>query len=183
MRTLYLLLIATTNILTAMFDPIPLAGGVLIIPVGTLLAGATFIMRDFVQLKYGKRKTYRAILGASLLSCILSVALGDTGHVAAASVVAFFVSESVDTEIFSRLRRSLPVKVMVSGTVGGCLDSVVFIVLGLSPLGADMLPWIAVPSAILGQALVKTIVQTAGAGLLLLCKLHLNTMKKKGAIS
>lgn len=171
MRILYLLLIAATNILTARFDPIPLAGGALIIPVGTLLAGATFIMRDFVQLKHGKWKTYRAILGASVLSGTLSVALGDTGLVAAISVVAFFVSEAVDTEIFSRLRSSFPVKVMVSGAVGGCLDSVVFVVLGLSPLGADMLPWVAVPSAILGQALVKTTVQTAGAGVLLLRKL------------
>lgn len=184
MRFLYLLLIAATNLLTAMFDPIQLAGGALIIPVGTLFAGVTFIMRDFVQIKHGKGKTYRAILGASVLSGALSVALGDTGHVAAASVVAFFLSESVDTEIFSRLRRSFPVKVMVSGAAGGCLDSAVFVVLGLSPLGANMLPWTAVTSAILGQALVKLIVQTVGAGVLLLRKIQLNTKttKKKGAI-
>jgi uncharacterized PurR-regulated membrane protein YhhQ (DUF165 family) len=168
MRFLYLLMIAGANLLTAMFDPIPLAGGALLIPVGSLFAGATFIMRDFVQVKHGREKTYVAILWASALSGVLCVALGDTGHVAAASVAAFFVSESVDTEIFSRLRSSFPVKVLASGGVGGCLDSVVFVVLGLSPLGADMLPWAAVPSAILGQALTKTIVQAVGAGGILL---------------
>ena len=99
--------------------------------------------------------------------------------VAMSSVAAFFMSESVDTEIFSRLRRPFPVKVLVSGIVGGCLDSVVFVVLGLSPFGADMLPWAAVPSAILGQTLVKIIVQTGGAGGLLL--LHRKANKKKGA--
>lgn len=177
MRTLYFLLIATTNLLTAMFDPISLAGGALIVPVGSLFAGATFIMRDFVQLKHGKRKTYGVILMAAVLSGALSEGLGDTGYVAAASVAAFFMSESVDTEIFSRLRKTFPIKILVSGVVGGCLDSVVFVVLGLSPLGANMLPWAVVPSAILGQALVKIIVQAGGAGGFLL--LHRKANKKK----
>lgn len=181
MRALYFLLIAVTNLMTAMFDPIPLAGGALVVPVGSLFAGATFILRDFVQLKHGKGRTYGVILMAAVLSGALSEVLGDTGHVAAASVAAFFVSESVDTEIFSRLRSAFPVKVLVSGVVGGCLDSVVFVVLGLSPLGSDMLPWAAVPSAILGQALVKTIVQAGGAGVLLLLHRKYETTKRKGA--
>lgn len=167
MRSLYLLLIAAANLLTAKFDPLALAGGALIVPVGSLFAGAVFILRDMVQLKHGKRKTYTTILWAAALSAVLSVGLGDTAHVAVASVVAFFASEAADTEIFSRLRSSLVARVLLSGVVGGCVDSILFVLLGLSPLGAGMVPWAVVPSAVLGQMLVKVGVQIATAGYLL----------------
>jgi uncharacterized PurR-regulated membrane protein YhhQ (DUF165 family) len=85
--------------------------------------------------------------------------LGDTAHVAAASVVAFFVSEAADTEIFTRARRSLAARILLSGIVGGCLDSVLFVILGLSPVGAGIISWESVPSAVLGQMLVKLVVQ------------------------
>lgn len=176
MRSLYLLLIAVSNLLTAKFSPMVLAGGLLIIPVGSVFAGAVFMLRDIVQLRHGKRKTYTTILWAALISAALSVTLGDTVHVAAASVVAFFLSEAADTEIFSRLRRSLPARVLISGIVGGCLDSAVFVVLGLSPLGANMLPWSAVPFAVFGQMLTKALVQIAAAWVLLL---HNKKMKGK----
>lgn len=164
MRTLYLLLIAAANLLTAKFDPLILAGGALIVPLGSLFAGAVFILRDLVQMRHGKWATYITIMWAALLSGCLSVLLGDTASVAVASVVAFFVSEAVDTEIFSMLRRSLAVRILLSGIVGGCLDSVLFVVLGLSPLGANTIPWEAVPPAVLGQMLTKASVQAAAAG-------------------
>lgn len=172
MRSLYLLLIAAANLLTAKFDPLVLVSGTLIIPVGSLFAGAVFILRDLVQLKHGKRKTYTTIIWAAALSAALSVSLGDTAHVAVASAVAFFISEATDTEIFSRLRSSLVARVLLSGIVGGCLDSVIFVVLGLSPLGAGMITWTAVPSAILGQLLVKAVVQLLAA-----CYLMIRTKK------
>lgn len=159
MRFLYLLLIAAANLLTAKFDPLILAGGTLIVPLGSLFAGAVFILRDMVQLKHGRWKTYTAILLSAALSAVLSLCLGDTGHVAAASVVAFFVSETADTEIFTRVRRSLATRILLSGIVGGCLDSVLFVILGLSPVGAGMISWESVPSAVLGQMLVKLVVQ------------------------
>lgn len=168
MRSLYLLLIAATNVLTAKFDPFVLCGGFLIIPVGSLFAGAVFVLRDKVQMKHGRRKTYTTILYAAIFSAITSLLLGDTAHVAVASVAAFFVSEAADTEVFSRVRSSLAARVAISGIVGGCLDTAVFVVLGLSPLGANMLPWSAVPFAMLGQVLAKTGVQIVAAGCLLL---------------
>lgn len=159
MRFLYLLTIAAANVLTAKFDPLFLAGGVLIIPVGSVLAGAVFVLRDMVQLIHGRANTYKLILWATLLSVALSYALGDTAHVAVASMAAFFVSEAVDTEIFTRLHRSLSARVLVSGVVGGFLDSIIFVVFGLSPMGAGMLPWNLVPFAIMGQILVKLLAQ------------------------
>lgn len=57
----------------------------------------------------------------------------------------------------------MSIRVLYSGIVGGMLDSAIFVVIGLSPLGAGFLPWGAVPFAILGQALVKTIIQGIAA--------------------
>lgn len=159
MRFLYLLTIAAANVLTAKFNPFVLLGGLVIVPVGSLLVGAAFMLRDMVQVKHGKRKTYSAICAALVLSAVMSVALGDTVHVAAASAIAFFVSETIDTEIFTRLRRSIVNRVLFSGIVGGVADSAIFVIFGLGPVGADVLTWAQVPFAIIGQTAVKAVVQ------------------------
>lgn len=167
MRILYLLIITLSNILTAKYSPFILCGGLLIVPVGSVFAGAVFVLRDLVQIKHGKRKTYTTILAAVALSAITSVAIGDTAHIAAASAAAFFASESLDTEIFSRLRSSLAVRILVSGILGGIVDSALFVLIGLSPLGANMLPWDKVPFAVLGQVLAKSAIQFVSAWILL----------------
>lgn len=167
MRVLYLLIITLSNILTAKYSPFVLCDGLLIVPVGSVFAGVVFVLRDLVQIKHGKRKTYTTILVAVALSAVTSVLIGDTAHIAAASAVAFFASESLDTEIFSRLRRSLAARIMLSGILGGVIDSALFVLIGLSPLGANMLPWSQVPFAVLGQAISKTVVQIAAVGIIL----------------
>lgn len=151
--------IAVANILTAKFSPFILFDGLVIVPVGSFLVGATFMLRDVVQVKHGKRKTYRTILAALALSAVMSAALGDTIRVAAASAMAFFVSEAIDTEIFTRLRRSIANRVLLSGLVGGTVDSAIFVIFGLGPAGADVLTWSQVPFAIIGQTAVKAVVQ------------------------
>lgn len=159
MRFLYLMIIAVSNILTAGFSPFVLWGGLLIVPAGSIFVGVTFVMRDFVQVKHGKRKTYATIFVAILLSAAMSVILGDTAHIAVASAMSFFVSEAIDTEIFSRVNKSFAARIMVSGIIGGIVDSVLFVVIGLSPIGAYMLQWRHVPNAVIGQTVIKTVVQ------------------------
>lgn len=169
MRFLYLLIIAASNILTAKFSPLVFCEGVLIVPVGSVFVGMTFVLRDFVQMKHGKRKTYSAIFAAIVLSAGMSLTLGDTAHVAAASAVTFFVSEAADTEIFSRLKMSFAARIAVSGIIGGIIDSTLFVTIGLSPIGANMLQWNQVPYAVIGQVISKTIVQVIAAGVCAWC--------------
>lgn len=158
---LYLISIVIANVVTARFAPLNL--GVFIVPMGTLFVGATFIFRDLVQNKYGRKKTYFFIFTALILSAVVSYMLGDTLMIVAASALSFVIAETADTEIYSRLKLPIAWRVFYSGIVGGLLDSGIFIILGLSPLGAGFLPWEAVPAAILGQVIVKTIVQMIGA--------------------
>lgn len=157
----YLLSIVIANVVTAAFAPLQF--GMFIVPMGTLLIGATFIFRDLVQNKYGRAKTYLFIFTALILSAVVSFILGDTLLIVVASALSFVVAETADTEIYTRLKLPIAWRVFYSGIVGGFLDSVIFVVIGLSPLGANMLPWEAVPAAIFGQIIVKTIIQMFGA--------------------
>jgi queuosine precursor transporter len=161
---LYLVSIITANVITAAFAPLHL--GMFIVPMGTLLIGATFIFRDLVQNKYGRAKTYMFIGAALILSALVSFILGDTLQIVFASALSFAVAETTDTEIYTRLKLPMSWRVFYSGVVGGLLDSVIFVIIGLSPLGANFLPWEAVPAAIIGQIIVKTIIQAVGAMLL-----------------
>jgi uncharacterized PurR-regulated membrane protein YhhQ (DUF165 family) len=161
---LYLISIVTANVITAALAP--LTFGIFIVPMGTFLIGATFILRDLVQNKYGRKKTYLFIATALVLSAFVSFLLGDTLLIVFASAISFAVAETSDTEIYTRLNLPMNWRVFYSGLVGGLLDSVIFVVIGLSPFGANFLPWEAVPSAILGQVIVKTIIQGFGALLL-----------------
>jgi queuosine precursor transporter len=161
---LYLISIITANVITAAFAPLHL--GLFIVPMGTLLIGATFIFRDLVQNKYGRAKTYMFIGAALILSALVSFILGDTLQIVFASALSFAVAETTDTEIYTRLKLPMSWRVFYSGVVGGLLDSVIFVIIGLSPLGANFLPWEAVPAAIIGQIIVKTIIQAVGAMLL-----------------
>lgn len=168
MRILYLLVITLSNLVTAKYNPFILFNGVLVVPAGSIFAGTVFVLRDLVQIKHGKKKTYTTILVAVALSAVMSVILGDTAHIAIASAAAFIVSEAIDTEIFSRLRKSFITRVMLSGMIGGAADSILFVVIGMSPLGANMVPWSEIPAAVLGQILVKAAVQALAACCLIL---------------
>ncbi|PLT30546.1 VUT family protein [Peribacillus deserti] len=161
---LYLLAIVAANVVTASFAP--LTFGAFIVPMGTFLIGATFILRDLVQNKFGRSKTYLTIAAALILSAVVSYLLGDTLLIVLASAISFAVSETTDTEIYTRLNLPMSWRVFYSGLVGGILDSAIFVVIGLSPFGAGFLPWEAVPAAILGQVIVKTVIQAIGAGIL-----------------
>jgi len=160
---LYLAAIVLANVLTAAIEPIML--GHLIIPAGSLLIGVTFILRDLVQNAIGRRNTYYTIAAAMVISGATSWAFGDTLWITFASAVTFLFSETADTEIYTRLRLPMSMRVFYSGIAGGILDSVIFVVIGLSPLGAGFLPWGLVGYAILGQILAKTGMQALGAGL------------------
>lgn len=156
---LYLTTIVISNIITAMIAPLVLFNGLMIVPVGSVFVGLTFILRDLVQMRYGKKITYLVIVAASALSALASFCLGDTTLIAIASLCSFVISEAIDTEIFSRLRRSIVARITLSGVVGGIVDSAIFVVVGLSPIGSNILTWEQVPYAMISQATVKSVAQ------------------------
>jgi len=161
---LYLVVIISANVVTASLAPLEFAA--FIVPAGTFLIGVTFFLRDFVQNAIGRKMTYYTMALAVLLSALTSYLLGDTMWIVFASAVTFLISETTDTEIYTRLKLPMTLRVMYSGVVGGFLDSAVFVIIGLSPLGAGLIPWSAVWLAILGQVIVKTLMQVLAASVL-----------------
>lgn len=161
---LYLLAIVSANVITAALASVTV--GPFIVPAGTFIIGATFILRDLVQRAVGRRHTYVLIFLALVLSAVTSALLGDTLLITVASAVTYALSETIDTEIFTRMKSSIAKRVFFSGIVGGTVDSAVFVVIGLSPLGAGFLPWSAVPAAVIGQVVVKGVMQAVGAAVL-----------------
>lgn len=159
----YISTIVAANIITA--GTAPLAVGPLIVPWGTFLIGATLVLRDAVQLRFGRRVSYAGIVLALIASAGSSHALGDTLAITGASAVAFAFSESAETEIFSRFRSVLALRILWSGTLSGLIDSVLFILIGLSPLTTGIVPWQFVSTAILGQYIVKTVMVSLGSGI------------------
>ncbi|TCS83162.1 VUT family protein [Tepidibacillus fermentans] len=157
---LYIAGIILANVVTAQFAPMHF--GPFIVPMGTFLIGLTFMLRDRVQFIYGRKKTYLIILLALILSAITSRFLGDTLWIVIASAISFLISESTDTEIYTRLKVAIEYKVFWSGIVGGLLDSSIFVIIGLSPLTTGILPWNFIPMAILGQILFKSLMQMLG---------------------
>lgn len=158
---LYLASIVAANVLTASTQPIVFWW--FVIPMGTFFIGLTFVLRDLVQIRYGREISYLMIIVAFLLSGITSYLLGDPLNIVFASVITFLLSESADTEIFTRIKYSIQKRVFISGLIGGFIDSTAFVIIGLSPFGAGFIPWEVVPAAVLSQVIVKTIVQYIGA--------------------
>lgn len=160
--TIYLLSIILANVITARFAPLEI--GPLIIPYGTLFIGLTLVMRDMVQNRFGRKRTYILICVALILSALSSYLLGDALWVVFASTLSFIISETADTEIYTRFKLPFVKRVFYSGVVAGFLDSAVFVIVGIGPLGLKFVPWTLVPYAILGQWIAKVLMQLIVAG-------------------
>lgn len=160
--SIYLLSIILANVITARFVPFEI--GPLIIPYGTLFIGLTLVMRDMVQNRFGRLKTYALIGVALILSAVSSYLLGDALWVVFASTLSFIISETADTEIYTRFKLPFVRRVFYSGVVAGFLDSGVFVIIGIGPLGLGYVSWALVPYAILGQWVAKVIMQLVVAG-------------------
>jgi uncharacterized PurR-regulated membrane protein YhhQ (DUF165 family) len=72
--------------------------GSLFVPAGTLWAGVTFTLRDLLHDSLGGRGVAAAIAGGAGLSWLLA-----SPQIATASVVAFTVSELLDSAAYARL--------------------------------------------------------------------------------
>jgi hypothetical protein len=98
-------------------------------PSGVLMIGGSLVLRDAIHEIYGRRWVMVGIIVGAALSAAISPAL------ALASGVAFAVSELGDFAVYEPLRqRSRPLAIAVSGTVGGAIDSALFLMLAFGSL-------------------------------------------------
>ena len=161
----YLAAIVTANVVTATQPPITFdwLGQFWVVTWGTFAIAATFLLRDAVQVAFGRSAAYATIGLALGLNAALSLHYGDLAWITAGSVIAFALSETLDTEVFTRWRGSISSRVAISGVLGGTLDSVVFAVVALSPLTTGIVPWEFLWTTIVAQVVVKSAVNLVGA--------------------
>jgi uncharacterized PurR-regulated membrane protein YhhQ (DUF165 family) len=128
----YVLCIVAANATLALVGLVPVGFG-LMAPAGVLWAGLALTMRDLTQDRLGKRAVVLAILAGAALSWLISPAF------AAASGVAFLVSELADFAVYTPIkRRSWLLAIGLSNTVGLLVDSWLFLTLAFG--NADFLP-------------------------------------------
>ncbi len=145
---LYLVLIVLANVFAALWQiPLPLG---LMVPAGVFFFAPLFTLRDRIQVDRGVRWIYMLIGISAVVSWIAGSFMGAPllARVAIASVVAFLVSETLDTIIFTVLKRSFTERALASNFFSAFVDSVIFI--GVA-FGVN---W----RLILGQWLVKLII-------------------------
>jgi uncharacterized PurR-regulated membrane protein YhhQ (DUF165 family) len=119
---LYIALIVFVN---WTFDAVPLVdlpGGEKW-PPAAVITGLVFVARDFAQREIGHK-----VIGAMLLAGAISYFMAGP-VVAAASVIAFLVSEFADWSIYSFTGRKFSERILISSAVSTPLDSLVFLYL------------------------------------------------------
>lgn len=115
--TLYILSAVLVNAMFLMVPPVRVMG--LVFPIGSLVVGGAFILRDYAQTEIGHRVVLATLLGTGI-TALMSPGL------ALASGTAFLVSELADWLVFSRWPGSFKSRVVASSLIGAPLDSSLF---------------------------------------------------------
>ncbi|MFC5059837.1 VUT family protein [Saccharothrix xinjiangensis] len=150
----YLLLLVAANIASAHWPPLSFGG--LLVPAGTVFAGACLTARDLLHEALGPPGVVVGILAGTAVSAALA-----SPRIALACVVAFTVSEALDTLVYARLRhRGRLGAVAGSNAAGVVVDSLLFVPLAFGGPAA-------VPGQIAGKAVATllslTVLYATGA--------------------
>ena len=163
--------------------------GTLVFPGGTFIFTITFTVRDMLHKRLGREWARAAISVAAALNVLLAVYLIFIANLPAppffklndswsvifsfvpaitiASILAEFVSEMLDTEVYHIWSKRFPIfpqwsRVLVSNAVSLPVDSLIFSLLAfvlLPPVfGAESLPIVAALSLGFGQIIFKAVV-------------------------
>ena len=166
---IYLLCIIAANVLAVQYT-IPL-GSELSIPAGTIAIAPIFTLRDSVQHRYGSRAVVYLVLGGAIVSLLISLVTSQQvlGRIAVAGLIAFVLSELLDTAIYMQLSRySWLSRVLASNTVACAIDSLLFLSIAFG------LDWGTFAAQYLAKLLISTV-----AGLVLL-RAHRDTAINQG---
>lgn len=146
----YVALCVFANVVTAHYGLVaatPTLWGVqLLVPAGTWAVGAILVVRNQLQELTGRTVLYGLIIVGAVLSYV-----SGAGGIAVASGVTFLLSETLDTLVYSRVRRTGLRRAVTSGTLAGAVvDTLVFLSLAYLLAGLSW-SWLAVG----GQLVVK----------------------------
>nr|WP_246152384.1 queuosine precursor transporter [Roseospira navarrensis] len=106
---------------------------------GALTYPVAFLVTDLTNRRFGPARARRVVLVGFALAVVLSIALASP-RIALASGTAFLVAQTLDVQVFDRLRnRVWWLPPLVSSVLGSALDTALFFTLAFAGTG---LPWI-----------------------------------------
>jgi uncharacterized PurR-regulated membrane protein YhhQ (DUF165 family) len=136
--------IPIANWMVQRYGVVPVGFG-LMAPAAVYVVGVAFTLRDLAHRALGRWWVLGGIVAGGLLSLLVAPGF------AVASATAFLLSETADLLVYEPLeRRSWPLAVGLSNTVGLVVDSVVFLALAFGSLEF-------LPGQIVGKALMTVL--------------------------
>jgi uncharacterized PurR-regulated membrane protein YhhQ (DUF165 family) len=121
--------IVAANYVTSTYGMVPVGFG-LVATAGTYFAGISFILRDSIQDLSGRLFVIALIVAGAGVSFALS-----SPQIAAASGIAFLVSELSDLVVYTPLRRRGYVRAAIaSNVVGAFVDTILFLTIAGFPV-------------------------------------------------
>ncbi len=146
----YIFSIVMANFLVSWFGLVTIFG--LTFPAGAVAIGLTFSCRDFVQRHFGHAKCWYFMIASLVLTSIMGAMLSHLPiplwKVAAASGVAFIVSEAIDWLVFYLMKKDIVWRICVSNLLSTPIDSILFV-------GIAFGSWSFLAPPVYGQAIVK----------------------------
>ena len=118
---LYILTVVLINMAFTYIEPFVLYDGT-IWSIGSILAGAVFVARDYAQREVGHKIVLVLMVAAGAISYLMA-----SPFVALASISAFAISEVGDYLVFTFKKGSFKQKVIWSSLIGVPIDTVVFL--------------------------------------------------------
>ena len=140
----YIAAIVVANYGFSVIEPWFVLGAVL--PPMTFLVGAVFVLRDYAQRDLGHWVVVPMLAGVAL-----SYVMADP-FIALASGAAFAISEGVDWLVYTRTKRPLKDRILISSCISVPVDSAVFLVL------AGFFSWIGLAVMVASKMVAALIV-------------------------
>jgi queuosine precursor transporter len=151
---IYIVVIAIANLTANNFlyqSPI------ITITLGTVIFSAVFTLRDKLH-QFGKPIVYIAIILATIVSYFINVYTNTPSQIVLASVIALFLGELTDTEVFDRVKqKSWLVRSLYSNLASVPTDTILF---NCIAFWGDPVMQALIPTLIVGDLVVKLVFST-----------------------
>jgi queuosine precursor transporter len=125
---------------------------------GTVFFGFVFTARDMLHTLVGKTHTYYTIIGVTVLNLGISLMGAFDIRILIASIIAFVVAESIDTEVFHRFfKDNYTKRVLASNMISIPVDTVLFTLVAFYGIW----PMSLILSVIFGDMIIKFVTSAA----------------------
>ena len=149
---LYLISGIMATLVTIWFKPLDL--GLIAIPPSSWVMGFTFLYITIIADRLGNKIAGNMIWILLILTSFICFLMDYSQGIVFASGIAFLVGQLSTKALYNLTKHSL-----ASSMIGSFIDAVIWILLGLSPIGIGSVPWSMFINAVIGQVVIQFLMQ------------------------